>query len=1639
MSLIFSTGCGSAIIGALLALQPKAAKKRTPSPQDGPPTVYILPISGVQNGDVTVTYILIDQGGDRANITIEFSQDKGQTYNSTTESSSGYSEGAENLSTSPSGVPHIFIWDSKAPGNMDGVVSNDVRIRITPQDHDGKGTPVEISISLDNNDPPKVSEINVPNPANGAVVISYTLTDTESDTCSITVQYSTDGGVNYQTATEGTGGDGQTGLASSDTGIAHTFVWDSFVDLGYARYTNVKIKITPADVKSGVAGESEVFEVNNNEAPIAQVNTPTTEQSGNVFLTYKLFDSNSDAVNIQVEWWDPFDANPQWKPATEVTGAPSEGVTNLSSSPGGTSHIFVWNSLADMGVKYSNQIRIRIKPSDVLNEGTWAESGGFAVSNNDAPLITFVQTPSGVQVSNVLITYYLADTESDNCSIKVFYSDDGGLTWKPASEVAGGGSGDGTTNLASAPAPGVEHKFDWDAQKDLAGKYETDVKVRVVANDGYRDGPAGTTNIFTVDGTTPPQVSNIVTPSGTVSGNVALDYTLTDAESQQCSIVVEYTRDMNNWYAARKGTGGDPLTGLSSSPSGVVHTFIWDTLADNVGTSGTETVWIRFTVSDTKTGNTETSGSFNVNNMTGAPWVEVTTPTGEQSGAAVIINYKLYDPNDPTCSIEVEFWDPFVSLWKPATMGAGGDGTSNLSASPSGTLHGYSWNSVADLGNKYTTQARIRIRPYDGTTYGSWVPTDAFVVANNAAPSVTIVTPSGPQRGDVTISYKLFDNESDSCSIMVEYSDDGGATYKPATKGPGGDGVTGLTSSPSGTSHTYVWDSIADIGGTSQDDIRIRITPNDGYRNGTPAATDNFTVSNVSNVTWNGNVDDKWDTAGNWDGGIPTPASNVTIPSDRPRYPTLIHSATILSLTVASGANLTLKGDFTFSVSNDVTIGGTLIMDSNWTQTVLSVGGNLTLLTSAKITAKGKGWPSGVGLGPGEDGDDSGGGGGGHGGYGGYGSSWSSVGVPYDSVTQPSLAGSGGGSGNNGASPGGNGGGAIKIVVKGTFSLGTGSSVSANGSDGVNGGGGGAGGSIWVDCNVLTGSGVFEAKGGNASGSPQGGGGGGGKIAIYYNDRTGYSSTLSCSVAGGSGYSNVSYMYGSLIFVNKNGTDNNPSDDDLYIHHNTHLNEIDYSFRDVNIATGVQVCFDSYSADRSGCPQLTLKATGNMTVSSGATLTANGLGYPGSEGPGAGGDDPQGTGTGGHGGGHGGYGGRGDGNTGNPLGAPYGDFLKPTTSGSGGGHGDGLWGGGEGGGAIRLDVSGTLTLNGVISANGSNAWNSDAGGGAGGSIWITCHTLTGSGYCTANGGSGNDDGGGGAGGRIAIHYVNRTGYSGQNSCKADGGAKGSGVDNPYGAGACGSCVFVDTKGTETTSDDDIHIYTNCRITQNALSCANITLYNAVTFFVDSHAAGDVQVVITVSGNVSIPAGCSISASELGYIHSQGPGQGTDGAGAGASGAGGGYGGNGGQSSSGAAGGTTYGDSTSPVDCGSGGGDRTLNSGNWGGAGGGSIKLVVGGNVSVDGSITANGESAKYNGGGGGSGGSIWLVCNTLSGGAGGSITANGGNGKGGGGGGGGGRIRIQRNTSTFSGTKTVNGGSGAGGGDSGEAGTIVEP
>ena len=131
-------------------------------------------------------------------------------------------------------------------------------------------------------------------------------------------------------------------------------------------------------------------------------------------------------------------------------------------------------------------------------------------------------------------------------------------------------------------------------------------------------------------------------------GNVTVDYNLIDTEgdtsniSQTASLGIQYSTDNSTWHNATMGTGGDGLTGLTSSVSpGENHTFIWNSVADLPNTESS-TVRIRIRPNDgTSSANAwASSNAFGIDNRAPSFGTDVTS--------GLLVHYKMNDTNGTT-------------------------------------------------------------------------------------------------------------------------------------------------------------------------------------------------------------------------------------------------------------------------------------------------------------------------------------------------------------------------------------------------------------------------------------------------------------------------------------------------------------------------------------------------------------------------------------------------------------------------------------------------------------------------------------------------------------------------------------------------------------------------------------------------------------------------------------------------------------------------------------------------------------------------------------------------------------------------------------------------------------------------------
>jgi hypothetical protein len=201
-------------------------------------------------------------------------------------------------------------------------------------------------------------------------------------------------------------------------------------------------------------------------------------------------------------------------------------------------------------------------------------------------------------------------------------------------------------------------------------------------------------------------------------------------------------------------------------------------------------------------------------------------------------------------------------------------------------------------------------------------------------------------------------------------------------------------------------------------------------------------------------------------------------------------------------------------------------------------------------------------------------------------------------------------------------------------------------------------------------------------------------------------------------------------------------------------------------------------------------------------------------------------------------------------------------------------------------VTGILSNDGIISANGASSSGAvQGGGGAGGSVYVTAGSLLGSGSFTANGGAGGE--GSGGGGRVAVYYGANSNFTGFTTSTATGGTTGT-------AGANGTVAFFDT----SVPNSNLNIYQDFTIPAGSNASYNaVTVQPGVALTIGGGSLVAIAGTFTVSGTVQVQSinnmaevggswqgagvtinaaavqvnvGGSLNADEQGYVGSAGP-------------------------------------------------------------------------------------------------------------------------------------------------------------------------
>ena len=294
--------------------------------------------------------------------------------------------------------------------------------------------------------------------------------------------------------------------------------------------------------------------------------------SHNVLVSYKLHHKKSTAC---IKAYYSSTGGRTWAPATEGTGG--DGTVNLAASRSGVSHVFAWDSLADVDGTNVN-VMFRIVPYDGRKRGTPVDVGPFVVNNatNSAPQVLILDSLN--EVGAVIVQYLLYDPDGDACGATVEYDAGGGqfVTGTCPSDRGGDGTSrleaslqeerDDSGQLSLWQLTGVQLGTNTDATGRLYGKLEWN----------------GLSSEYEVSLYSDAALSNLVAFGGRADDGWV---TLSERNSSGISggVLLSYSADDSNIVLL----------------CGAIHYVLWDTAAD-IGSQFMAQVAVQLVPSDSK-------------------------------------------------------------------------------------------------------------------------------------------------------------------------------------------------------------------------------------------------------------------------------------------------------------------------------------------------------------------------------------------------------------------------------------------------------------------------------------------------------------------------------------------------------------------------------------------------------------------------------------------------------------------------------------------------------------------------------------------------------------------------------------------------------------------------------------------------------------------------------------------------------------------------------------------------------------------------------------------------------------------------------------------------------------------------------
>ncbi len=742
-----------------------------PFDSNKPPVVTIESIVGEFSGSVFLSYHVTDLEEDPVTLTPFYSLDGGSTWNSATIS-------GDLVDLGPARYDGTFVWQSKV--DADGLDEQNVRFKLLPEDAKQGQESITDVFRIDNNMPPvaALSDTLRANPDSlySAVIgLPFNLTDAENDTLSLALLFSLDEGVNYQSAAV-------TGPLADIVPEQYegALLWNTEIDLPDT-LIDVLLKLVPFDHDEGTA-DSLVIRVDNFGLCRVSLILPDEEMTGDVPVGYLISDPNGLDVILTAEY--SIDEGESWLPASTDLGQVPIDSDNYQGS-------LKWYSGTPLE-GYEGDVYFRITPNNGRN-GV-AGIGTVAVDYNEPPVIA-LDSFAGELAGDIPVSYRATDNELDRVSIGIAISDDH-ETWYDASL---------TGSVTDIPADGSTRLVTWNSAEDLPERDSENIWLRITVAD-YDEGNTEETGPLHIDNNMPPSVVlSVANPDSAYEGSVDVNYTLADSENNMLSIELSYSIDDGAQFLPASVEG--KTTGIFSG--NYTSSFRWliaEDIPDYYGTA-----LVRLVPADRDTGVPDSLAIMC--NPFGLCEVALTLPAGEQEGE-IQIGYQITDQKSNVVSFVVEYSLNSGETWSSAATE--GEITNLAPDHYTGT---FTWKAVNDF-DGFEGDALLRCTPNNGAPGRP----DSGIIAvdYNNPPRMDYMLTSTDKvyAGKVKLSFSAQDMESDTLSVQIEYSSDGGGTYHEAT-------ISTVDAVFPGAVTNITWYAFTDLGYVYDHEVFVRILLSD--------------------------------------------------------------------------------------------------------------------------------------------------------------------------------------------------------------------------------------------------------------------------------------------------------------------------------------------------------------------------------------------------------------------------------------------------------------------------------------------------------------------------------------------------------------------------------------------------------------------------------------------------------------------------------------------------------------------------------------------------------------------------------------------------------------------------------------------